>query len=71
MGTPRSETHFLCPYHGAPQAEILQMRPQAEILQMSTLYTLHPALRKRNVKKIRRAERGSEAKKTTRPGDDA
>ena len=34
-------------------------------------YTLHPALRKRNVKKIRRAERGSEAKKTTRPGEDA
>ena len=29
-------------------------------------YTLHPALRKRNVKKIRRAERGSETKKTTR-----
>ena len=25
MGTPRSESHFLCPYHGAPQAEILQM----------------------------------------------
>ena len=34
-------------------------------------YTLHPALRKRHVKKIRRAERGSEAKKTTRPGEDA
>ena len=25
MGIPRSESHFLCPYHGAPQAEILQM----------------------------------------------
>ena len=25
MGTPRSESHFLCPYHGAPQAEILQV----------------------------------------------
>ena len=25
MGTPRSESHFLCPYLGAPQAEILQI----------------------------------------------
>ena len=39
--------------------------------QRSAGYTLHPALRKRHVKKIRRAERGSEAKKTTRPGEDA
>ena len=35
------------------------------------MYTLHAALRKRHVKKIGRAERGSEAKKTTRPGEDA